>query len=198
MPVTFSLKLILWQVVLGCICGAGLLGLRFRSEQCGQQQNSSQIRALRHLDDCAQQDSHNKNTFCGEEQQHGSRETSSTQHSEEHMSVDATQEARSQNPLETSSVPPDEVPGHHQHHAWVQAHKHGDLPLLPTDRSPDSDSWDNSVSICACMLQENTTDVREWLMYHKCASMTPACCLAHLHCFHFYPVQRDSLPKYSA
>lgn len=69
--------------------------------------------------------------------------------------------------LEMSHVPPEEVPGHHTHHAWVQAHKYGDLPMLPVDRSPDSDTWDNSVSICACMLEENTTDVREWLLYHK-------------------------------
>lgn len=43
----------------------------------------------------------------------------------------------------------------------------GDLPQLPEGRSPDSDAWNNSIAICACMLKENVTDVREWLQYHR-------------------------------
>jgi hypothetical protein len=45
----------------------------------------------------------------------------------------------------------------------------GDLPQLDAERSPFSDSWNDSVAICACMLKENVTDVREWLLYHRCA-----------------------------
>lgn len=44
----------------------------------------------------------------------------------------------------------------------------GDLPPLNPDRSPESATWVNSVAVCACMLKENVTDVREWLLYHRC------------------------------
>ena len=53
----------------------------------------------------------------------------------------------------------------------------GDLPQLPLERGPDSDTWDNSVAICACMLKENITDVREWLQYHRC---DPSVCYTFL------------------
>ena len=46
----------------------------------------------------------------------------------------------------------------------------GDLPNLPEDRSPDSPTWNNSVAICAIMKEENAKDVREWLLYHRCAA----------------------------
>lgn len=35
--------------------------------------------------------------------------------------------------------------------------------------SPKSQGWDNSIAVCAIMKQEQVSDVREWLMYHKCA-----------------------------
>lgn len=54
--------------------------------------------------------------------------------------------------------------------AYRKSHRHGDVEPLPENRSPQSDEWDNSVAICAIMKGENTTDVREWLMYHRCGS----------------------------
>lgn len=66
-----------------------------------------------------------------------------------------------------SDVPKDQIPGHHTHMMWLENHRHGDIPIPPPENSPYSDTWENSVSICACMLKENTTDVREWLMYHR-------------------------------
>lgn len=70
-----------------------------------------------------------------------------------------------------SQVPVGQINGHHFHSIWLENHQDGDLPMLTPDRSPYSDTWDNSVSICACMLRENTTDVREWLLYHRCAPL---------------------------
>lgn len=34
---------------------------------------------------------------------------------------------------------------------------------------PESETWDNSVAVCAIMKQERLSDIREWLLYHKCA-----------------------------
>jgi hypothetical protein len=66
-------------------------------------------------------------------------------------------------------VDQDQVPYQHKHKIYKSSHSNGDLPFLPPDRSPHSDSWDNSIAICACMFQENLTVVREWLLYHRCA-----------------------------
>lgn len=66
-----------------------------------------------------------------------------------------------------SLVPTEQIPGHHTLRVWLENHHQGDVPMLSPDRSPYSDTWENSMSICACMLQENTTDVREWLLYHR-------------------------------
>ena len=72
----------------------------------------------------------------------------------------------------------------------------GDLPQLPHERGPDSDTWDNSVAICACMLKENITDVREWLQYHRCDPRVPdmsrftglsPCTMAQMHLILFCP-----------
>jgi hypothetical protein len=51
--------------------------------------------------------------------------------------------------------------------AYRKAHKRSDVSPLPDSRSPFSTEWNNSVAICAIMKEENTTDVREWLMYHR-------------------------------
>lgn len=32
---------------------------------------------------------------------------------------------------------------------------------------PMSDAWDNSIAVCAIMMQEQINDIREWLLYHK-------------------------------
>lgn len=185
MPVTFSLKILFWQVILACICAAGLLGVRVRITNWGDQEaNTLQVSALGHKYGCARSTSSSLNSVCNQEQQHreirahstpkslsqkqASKPSSSSPKGGNHVNKQQSEQLVASEPFPASSVPPEEIPGHHKHRAWVQAHEHGDLPRLPTDRSPDSDTWDNSVSICACMLQENTTDVREWLLYHKC------------------------------
>ena len=66
-----------------------------------------------------------------------------------------------------ATVPQDEVPYQHKHSVYKRAHRFGDLPFLRADMSPDSEKWDNSIAICACMFGENATDVREWIMYNR-------------------------------
>lgn len=57
---------------------------------------------------------------------------------------------------------------------WKTTHGEGNLPELPSaTHGPDSPQWNNSVAICALMKSENSTDVREWLMYYKCAYCIP-------------------------
>jgi hypothetical protein len=68
-----------------------------------------------------------------------------------------------------TSVPESQIPHHHRNGWWESIHQDGDLPALRDDRSPDDPSWDNSIAICACMFKENTTDIREWVLYHRCA-----------------------------
>lgn len=52
---------------------------------------------------------------------------------------------------------------------WKAAHVVGDLPLMPSsEHGPNSTSWRNSVAICATMKHENSTDLREWLLYYQC------------------------------
>eukprot|EP00892_Ulva_mutabilis_P000948 jgi/Ulvmu1/10854/UM007_0028.1 len=51
---------------------------------------------------------------------------------------------------------------------WRRAHVSGDLPLLDdSEHGPNSTLWSNSVAICATMKEENSTDVREWLLYYR-------------------------------
>lgn len=60
---------------------------------------------------------------------------------------------------------------------WRTTHGSGHLAELPSEtHSPDSPLWNNSVAICALMKSENSTDVREWLLYYKYASLA---CLLH-------------------
>lgn len=59
--------------------------------------------------------------------------------------------------------------------AYRKTHWHNDVEALPEDRSPMGHDWDNSVAICAIMRGEFMTDVREWLLYHKCVSLL--CCI---------------------
>lgn len=67
---------------------------------------------------------------------------------------------------EASSKP---VPPHLTHgRIYTDAHAFGDLPQLPTDRSPADSSWSNSVAICAVSKMDNTTDLREWVQYNRC------------------------------
>ena len=193
MAASFGLKLVLFQVLLACVCGAVMLGLRVRSESWHQDPSKQPVRVLRQASDCAHLSSPISRADC-EEQPH-SREilsppkmaaskrqagAPSSAQQQQHSTDKKEQTSASNqpgtvtNPLATSSVPAEEVPSRHGHSQWLRAHKHGDLPMLSPDRSPDSDTWNNSVSICACMLQENTTDVREWLLYHR---WDPACWL---------------------
>jgi hypothetical protein len=70
-----------------------------------------------------------------------------------------------------SGVPLSQIPKQHKNGWWENIHRDGDLPALPDERSPDDASWDNGIALCACMREENTTDIREWILYHRCASM---------------------------
>lgn len=57
---------------------------------------------------------------------------------------------------------------------WEYTHAVGDLPaLLSSTHGPNSTSWTNSVAICAVMKEENSTDVREWLLYYQYAVNSP-------------------------
>lgn len=183
MPAVFSLKAVLWQVLLACVFGAALLGVRVRSVQ----RAAPHGRELRNIDGCSEPggqgsylcDANQLREIRAEvskkkKQQQAESKSGSSSDMQSKKPSDTPDEDSAPSFLESSDVPPDQVQGHHTHRLWVQAHKHGDLPRLPMDRSPDSDTWDNSVSICACMLQENTTDVREWLLYHRCAYLPPA------------------------
>lgn len=77
---------------------------------------------------------------------------------------------------QTATVAPFEVPYQHKHSVYKRAHRYGDLPALRGDMRPDSEEWDNSIAICACMFGENTTDIREWIMYNKCVlGFLPVC-----------------------
>lgn len=62
---------------------------------------------------------------------------------------------------------------------YQRAHQRGDLPELPEYRSPQGKEWTNSVAICAITKDENTTDVREWVLYHKCVPFYGFLCVAH-------------------
>ena len=77
-------------------------------------------------------------------------------------------------------VPPEELPSQHLSGIYEYAHKNGDLSQLSDDRSPDSEAWDNGIAICACMFQENTTDIREWLLYHRCGRPPRLVCVTVL------------------
>jgi hypothetical protein len=48
---------------------------------------------------------------------------------------------------------------------WLQG-----LPTMGFDHSPTSSQWTNSIAFCTIMKDENITDIREWLTYHRCAS----------------------------
>eukprot|EP00892_Ulva_mutabilis_P000947 jgi/Ulvmu1/10853/UM007_0027.1 len=50
---------------------------------------------------------------------------------------------------------------------WDDTHAAGDLPELASSHGPNSAQWSNSVAICATMKDENSTDVREWLLYYQ-------------------------------
>lgn len=78
--------------------------------------------------------------------------------------------ASSSSSASTATVPPSQLPRQHKTGVYNFAHRYGDLPALRLDHSPKNPAWDNGIAICACMFQENTTDVREWLLYHKCDS----------------------------
>ena len=44
----------------------------------------------------------------------------------------------------------------------------GGLRGLPLSFGPWNIKWENSIAICAVLRDENVTDVREWLQYHRC------------------------------
>jgi hypothetical protein len=53
---------------------------------------------------------------------------------------------------------------------YKAAKAQGDLPPLPPERAPNGSEWDNSVAICTSMHRENSTDIREWILYYKYVS----------------------------
>ena len=152
----FSSKIVCWQLVLGLLCVAGLLVVRRQTGWAHEPYSTLQSRSL-------VEDQHREirsDTPQKVSAESGRPPVQSPEHSTEQPVVSAPKKYQ-------SNVPEDDIPGHHKHKVWRQSHKQGDLPLMPFDRSPDSNTWDNSVAICACMLQENVTDVREWLIYHR-------------------------------
>lgn len=80
---------------------------------------------------------------------------------------DADSPFRGDTSCSRGAVPPSQAPKQHQKGVYIRAHRYGDLSALRQDRNPWDPAWDNGIAICACMFQENTTDVREWLLYHK-------------------------------
>ena len=86
-----------------------------------------------------------------------------------------------------SQVPRDQVPKKHKFAIYRYTHMYGDLPAPLGLRRPTEGTrlewakrqrkwgkwhgWDNAIAICASMFQENMQDVREWLLYHQCASL---------------------------
>lgn len=79
-------------------------------------------------------------------------------------------------------VPDDQIPDKHRTKVYRDSHEHGDLSQLPKRRAPGGPEWTNSVAICACMFQENLTDVREWLLYHQYAPVRTAAALRRVSC----------------
>lgn len=57
---------------------------------------------------------------------------------------------------------------------WYQQHQDGGLAPKPDSLGPDSAAWSNTVAICSLIKDENSTDVREWVIYYRCAQ-----CLVH-------------------
>lgn len=51
--------------------------------------------------------------------------------------------------------------------AWAYIRRGGSFPQLPDRSSPESASWKNSIAMCTSIRSENTTDVREWVLYHR-------------------------------
>lgn len=50
---------------------------------------------------------------------------------------------------------------------WAYTRRRGSLPLKPALSSPASASWNNTIAMCTSVRAENTTDLREWVMYHR-------------------------------
>lgn len=73
---------------------------------------------------------------------------------------------------EEEAPPSKPIPFHLSHgHFYTESHAKGDLPQLPISRSPTHKSWNNSVAICAVTKLDHTTDVREWVQYHRCVGV---------------------------
>lgn len=54
---------------------------------------------------------------------------------------------------------------------WLRAHEAGHIPEPPDIEAKISHPFRNlSVAMCAAMKAENTTDVREWLLYYRCSA----------------------------
>lgn len=51
---------------------------------------------------------------------------------------------------------------------YKEQHADGGLKPKPVSSGPDGTAWRNSVAICSMIKDENTTDVREWVMYYRC------------------------------
>lgn len=163
MPAKCSSRMLCWQVALGLLCAGGLLAVR-RQAGWGHEQYSTLKPSAFSEDQHREIRSHVPPTTS---QESGRSQPAPLPPPLESPEQSAAQSIVSEPKKYQSIVPEEDIPGHHKHKAWRQSHRDGDLPLLPFDRSPDSELWDNSVAICACMLQENVTDVREWLVYHR-------------------------------
>lgn len=59
---------------------------------------------------------------------------------------------------------------------WMEAHADGPLMPKPLEAGPDRDSWTNSIGLCSMIQDENSTDIREWILYYKCAFRASSGC----------------------
>lgn len=50
---------------------------------------------------------------------------------------------------------------------WMEQHADGGLAPKPEGVGPDSPAWRNSIALCSMIKDENSTDVREWVMYYR-------------------------------
>lgn len=68
--------------------------------------------------------------------------------------------------------------GEKNYNLWMEQHLDGGLSPKPDTSGPDSPTWRNSMAICSMIKDENSTDVREWVLYYRYAFLrvrTPSC-----------------------
>lgn len=150
MPLPCTLKVLAAQLLVGLVAACAILGIKFTSVPAYQLHGEAESIGSPVPGSLAVEDLQTRALSAGLEQRPQIASTVPTPIV-----------------LVPAVVPDDDVPYQHKHSVYKRAHRFGDLPALRSDMSPDSEMWDNSIAICACMLGENATDVREWIMYNR-------------------------------